>query len=137
MMPRRRIAYAWLALGIAFTGALLIAPSFTHAESDQAKARLADRSDDIRIEFEQKLSEAVRDGKITVEQKDLLLAKHDEIQRKIDAIQKLPEHLRMEAMEILNEETRQWLKDKGLDTLFLRHHEKHPKEHHGFATHHR
>jgi hypothetical protein len=135
MMPRRRIAYAWLALGIAFTGALLIAPSFTHAGSDQAKARLADRSDDIRNEFEQKLSEAVRDGKITEEQKELLLAKHDEIQRRIDDIQKLPEHLRIEAMEILNEETRQWLKDQGLDTLFLKHHERHPKEHRGFTTH--
>lgn len=135
MMPRRRIAFASLALGTALAGAILVAAPQTQASANQAEVDMADRSDDIRAEFEEQLNEAVREGKITTEQRDTLLAKHDEIQKKLEAIQKLPETERRKAMEDLNEDTRQWLKDQGLDTLFLRHQGREVREHHGFTSH--
>lgn len=77
-----------------------------------------ERQKEMSQRFEQRLTQAVADGNITEAQKQLILAKHKEIQTQRDANfeamkDKTPEEKRA-AMESLHTELETWAKDNGI-----------------------
>jgi len=73
---------------------------------------------EMQTRFEEKLNEAIGGGKITREQKNLILAKHIEIGNKINSeIENWSEDEedRIAQMEIYRKEVRQWAEDNRID----------------------
>jgi polyhydroxyalkanoate synthesis regulator phasin len=71
-----------------------------------------------------KLAQLVKDGKLTQDQSDKILAKHDEIQKARDAARasgttKTRAEMRTE-MQAKRTELETWAKDNGIDTQYLR-----------------
>ena len=73
--------------------------------------------------MEDRLNQAVKDGKITSDQKDQILAKHKEIQAYMESLKdKTPEERRT-LMKSKMDEMRQWAEDNGLsDYMMMRGH---------------
>lgn len=71
----------------------------------------AERKAEMKTSYTEKLTQAVSDGKLTEEQKTLLLGKFDELQTKHEAIRS--------QMETLRTETETWAKDNNIDTEYL------------------
>ena len=68
----------------------------------------------------ERLDQAVTDGKITAEQKDLIIAKGKEMKQKMEEIRNLSSDTeRKTAMEQLRTDTEKWLSDNKIDQRFL------------------
>jgi hypothetical protein len=82
-------------------------------------AREADR----QKSYEDRLNQAVKDGKLTEEQKTKVLAKHHELEAKMqaarDTFRDKTEAERHTAMEATRTEIEQWAKDTGIDAKWL------------------
>ncbi|MBN2015980.1 hypothetical protein JW766_04045 [Candidatus Dojkabacteria bacterium] len=72
--------------------------------------------------FEERLDEAVEDGDITEDQKNLILEKRGEIESKAEAIdeEKLTASERRAKMEDLREEIEDWAEKNNIPKMFLR-----------------
>jgi hypothetical protein len=74
-----------------------------------------ERQGKMKERFEENINKAVESGKITEAQKSAILAKHEEMQTKRDALKDLPQEERRAAMQKLHEEMVNWAKDNGID----------------------
>lgn len=63
----------------------------------------------------ERLARAVADGKITEDQKNALLAKHEEMQSKRDELKDLSPKERREKMQAWHEEMKKWADEQGVD----------------------
>lgn len=129
------IAATTVALG---AGSLLAVQTVS---ADQAGNTLVDRlverfnlnKDDVQVvvdEFRQErhaereakmgehLTQAVENGKITEEQKALILQKHEENQAFFDSLKDMSEDERQAAMEQHREEMQTWAEENGIDMPF-------------------
>ena len=79
---------------------------------DEARA---DHHAQMLTNFEDRLNQAVSDGKITEDQKQLILDKHEEIQAKMDELQSLDPQDRREQMQAYHEELQNWAQDNNID----------------------
>jgi hypothetical protein len=74
-------------------------------------------------QMEERLTQAVKDGKITEEQKSKILAKHQEIADKReaerDAMKDKTREERKAAMDANREELKKWASDNGIDEKYL------------------
>lgn len=95
-----------------------IAQRFNLSESDVQKV-----FDDVRVEHQQemktnwdnRLSQLVTDGKITDAQKNLIIAKHNEIQTQMDALRDLSPEERHTKMQEISDSLKQWASDNNID----------------------
>lgn len=96
---------------------------------EQRETRQAERQQS----YEEMLNQAVKDGKLTQEQKDKVLAKHNEIKKEMEQNReemrnKTPEERqqlreqRHEEMEKKRAELEQWEKDNGIPSGYLMQH---------------
>ena len=76
-----------------------------------------ERRAEMYARFSEYLDELVSSGKITVNQKDTILAKHEELQNQIDELRSLPAEQRREKMKSLHDDFKNWLNDQGLQNL--------------------
>ncbi len=63
----------------------------------------------------ERLDQAVADGKITEEQKNVILAKHEEIQSKLEELKDLDPEERRNQMQQLHGEMKTWADEQGID----------------------
>lgn len=90
---------------------------------EEVKAVFDEAREERRVEmqarFEQRLNEAVENGDLTEEQKQLLLAKHEELKAEREAnresFQNMTREERREAMEAKRAELEAWAEENGLD----------------------
>lgn len=75
----------------------------------------AEHHAEMLANFEDRLSQAVTDGKITEDQKQAILDKHEEFQAKMDEIKDMPEDERRAAMEQIHEDMKTWADENGID----------------------
>ncbi len=79
---------------------------------------------DMQVKFEERLNQAVTDGKITEEQKQLILQKHSEIMEQRvsnhEALQNMTPDERREAMKSLHTELESWATEHGIDLSYFR-----------------
>jgi len=71
--------------------------------------------------FEEKLNEAVENGRITEDQKSIILAKHEEMKNSKENWKDLSPEERMEKGKTMKEELKTWAEQNGIDLkdLFL------------------
>jgi tetrahydromethanopterin S-methyltransferase subunit B len=75
----------------------------------------AERETQMKAKMDERLTQAVTDGKITQEQKDKVIAKSAEIKTKMDEIRAMTDDAaRKAAMDALRTETQTWAKDNGI-----------------------
>jgi len=74
----------------------------------EAFARFADRLDDL-----------ISEGKITEEQKDAILDKHEDMHNTMEELDGLSPDERHEEMQKIHEEYRNWLEEQGFEENFL------------------
>ncbi len=70
---------------------------------------------EMRTREEEKLAKMVENGKITEEQKTIILAKHIDIQAKMEALKDLEPEQKQEEMKKLRDEMKTWLEENGLN----------------------
>lgn len=69
--------------------------------------------------FEDRLEQAVKDGKLTEKQKEAILAKRSELQAKVESLRNLTPEERYGALRQLREEVAAWAKENGIDAKWL------------------
>lgn len=82
-----------------------------------------ERQSQMQARFEERLNQAVKDGKITESQKQVILAKHKELvekrsQNKKDWQSMTPEQ-RRQVMQEQREELKSWASQNGIDLKYL------------------
>lgn len=86
---------------------------------DEVQVVLDEAKEEHRAEMEQKkeeyLNQAVADGTITEEQKQLLQQKHEEMQANREAWRNLSREERREQMQAHHEEMQSWAEENGID----------------------
>lgn len=70
--------------------------------------------------FEEILSQEVEDGKITEEQKQLILDKHEEMQAKMEEFKDLSPEERREKMDAWHDELRTWAQENNIEMPFFK-----------------
>ena len=65
--------------------------------------------------FEEKLNEAVGNGKITEDQKNIILAKHEELKNGRDSLEDLSPEERRQKAQTQQEELKAWAEQNGID----------------------
>ncbi len=79
-----------------------------------------DHQAEMEVKMTDRLTDAVTDGKITEAQKDLIIAKHEEIQAKMEEIRNLTTvEEKKAAKDALRTEIQQWLADNDIDFQFI------------------
>ncbi len=76
----------------------------------------------MQEKFQEKLDQAVEEGKITLEQKELILAKHEELRGEKETVdwQTLSPEKRQEKGQKMHEELKAWAESNGIDlSLFF------------------
>ncbi|PIS15690.1 hypothetical protein COT62_02315 [Candidatus Roizmanbacteria bacterium CG09_land_8_20_14_0_10_41_9] len=117
--------YAQFQKGHSSTIIQRIAQKFGLKESDiQAvfDEEKAERQAEMQSKFEERLDQAVQDDKITEDQKNLILAKHKELEanRASESDMKdLTPDQRKEAMETQRQSVENWAKQNGIDPQYL------------------
>lgn len=74
----------------------------------------AARQADMEAKFEDRLSQAVTDGKLTEEQKAALIQKHEEMQAEMENLKDLSPEERQAQMKQHHEEMKTWLEEQGI-----------------------
>lgn len=80
----------------------------------------SERQGEREAEFTKKLDELVTAGKITAEQKNQILAKHEEMQAKREALKSLSPEERKTKMEELRTEMQNFYKSIGVDESLVK-----------------
>ena len=70
---------------------------------------------ELQVRFEERLNQAVDEGKVTEEQKEAILAKKAEMREKHEELKDLSLEERHEAMKALQEEFKSWADENGID----------------------
>ena len=78
-----------------------------------------ERHQEMEVRFEEKLNEAVEEGKITEEQKELILEKKTEMTEKREELRNLPQEEKREAMIELRQEMKNWAEENDIDLRML------------------
>jgi hypothetical protein len=81
----------------------------------EREAREAER----QLKMEERLTQAVTDGKITEAQKESILAKQAEMKNYLESIKDKPAEERKTLMKEKMEEMHQWAKDNGVTKYFM------------------
>lgn len=83
----------------------------------------SERQEGMQARFEERLNQAMSEGKITEEQKQLILAKHEELQAEREAEQEsfknMTQEERHEAMETRQNELKSWAEQNGIELEYL------------------
>jgi hypothetical protein len=74
---------------------------------------------EMQAKFIEKLDDMVNDGKITTEQKESILDKHEEMQNKMESLKSLTPGERRVEMKKLHGEMKTWAEDQGLEIPFM------------------
>lgn len=82
---------------------------------EEMQARFGERGEKMRVGFEERLNQAVSEGKITEEQKQALLAKKVETQTNFEELKDLSFEERKENMEARRQEVQAWAEENGID----------------------
>ncbi len=118
-----------------------LAERFNLNKSDVEKVfeeERAEREKDRQQKMEQRLAQAVTDGKITEDQKAAILEKHQEMKAYMESIKDKPRAERKELMHTKMQELRQWAEDNNLEQyvhflgkpgMAVGHHEAGPGDH--------
>jgi hypothetical protein len=69
--------------------------------------------------FEERLNQAVSDGKMTPEQKEAILAKKKEMRNNDEEFKNLSAEERQEKMKVHQEEMKKWAEEQGIDLSLL------------------
>ena len=69
----------------------------------------------MQTQLEERLQEAVDGGKITTEQKQLILDKHAQMQTTMESFKDMTPEERHEAMQMKHDELEQWAEENGID----------------------
>ncbi|MDQ5944570.1 MAG: hypothetical protein QG658_639 [Patescibacteria group bacterium] len=103
-----------------------IATEFNLNKKDVQKVIDEDRDarhEEMQKKVEERLQEAVDAGKLTVEQKDKIIAKMEEVHEKREAqreeMQNMTRDERRAAMQAQREELQQWAKDNNIPTDYM------------------
>jgi hypothetical protein len=94
-----------------------IAAAFHLNQADVQKVIDQNRQDHqakMEQNYEDRLSQAVTDGKITSAQKDLILAKHKEVASFVESLQGKTPQERRDAMKAEVQQVQQWAKDNNV-----------------------
>lgn len=87
---------------------------------DEARGeQMAQMQEQNRERFQEQLDNMVENGKITSAQEASILAKHEEAQTQMQAMQGLTAEERKTAMEALREEMKTWAETNGIDMPFM------------------
>jgi hypothetical protein len=104
-----------------------IASKFGLKESDVQAVFDANRQEhqaQMQIKFEEQLSQDVKDAKITEAQKQLILAKHKDLeanrQQTMESMKNMTQDQRKTAMEKERTDLQAWAKNNGIDEQYLR-----------------
>lgn len=100
-----------------------IAEKFSLPENEVAAVFEEEREErraEMYANFESRLSDAVTDGKITEEQKQAILAKHEEIHEKMMELANIDKAEVKEEMKALHDELKDWSEEQGIDLEVLR-----------------
>jgi hypothetical protein len=100
--------------------------------SEQHEAIKAERE----AELEERLAEAVLEGKITEEQKNALIAKMEEHRANMGTVRGLTGEEQRTAMEAHREEMHTWAEEQGIDLTTLNLGHMGPRGLHGCGAHH-
>jgi len=83
----------------------------------------SERQQQMQVRFEERLNQTVSEGKITEEQKQLILAKHEELQAEREAEQEsfknMTQEERREGMEAKQNELKSWAEQNGIGLEYL------------------
>lgn len=99
-----------------------IAERFNLNESDVEAVFEEERQErfaEMQALWIEKLDDLVNDGKITSDQKQAILDKHEEMHNKMIGLQDLTPEERKEKMQELREEIKAWADEQGIDLSFV------------------
>jgi replication initiation and membrane attachment protein DnaB len=89
----------------------------------EMEAEREERQDEMQSKFEEKLSQGVTDGKITEAQKELILAKHEELevsrQDVTESFKDMTNEERKTAMEEERKALETWANENGIDIEYF------------------
>jgi hypothetical protein len=99
-----------------------IADTF-HLDKSKVQAVLdqnhADRQKQMEANYEDRLTQAVKDGQLTQTQKDAVLAEHNQLKTEMDAARSSSETDRHSKMEQIRTEAENWAKQNNIDIKWL------------------
>ena len=132
-------AFAHSDLNAADSLASKIATKF-NLDQAEVKDALDEFREEQRAEFEAKfnarLDQAVTDGDLTQEQKDMILAKRDEVKPRLDEIRDIEnKEERQQAMKELRDELKTWAEDNDIPLRWLGGAGIHAEAHAGIGLH--
>lgn len=76
---------------------------------------------EMKLKWEERLTQAVKDGKITEVQKKAIIAKHTDLQAEYAALSGLSDSERKAKLIQIHADLRKWATENGLDSNFLGH----------------
>lgn len=134
-MKNKIILPGVIAVGILAIAIFAASPSFAQdTTTNTLVQRIAQRfnlsEDDVQAEFDSfhdqrraerfaifadRLDELVSDGKLTTEQKDAILEKHEEAQNKTESLKDLDPSERHDQMDAIHEEMKTFMENLGVD----------------------
>jgi hypothetical protein len=137
-MTRKQIMLCALMAGVSTLGIVGLASAATgtkpaslaaeiaskfHLNQSEVQAVIDQHHGEMRAyhedNYEERLSQAVKDGKITEDQKKALLAKHDELMKFMDSLQDKTPAERRDAMKAKLDELHKWAEDNHIPPRFL------------------
>lgn len=124
MDSKRTISLAALALGavLATGGVFAAAQAKAFAPipdlSEERKIHREEMNAEMQMTVEERLDKAIADGKITAEQKPLILAKLEEMRQKLSKLKTLPKEQWRDAFRQIHEEMQAWAKEQGIDQMW-------------------
>lgn len=83
--------------------------------AEDRQERQKQRQQEMQQRFEENLSTAVSEGRLTEEQKQAVLAKHQEIQAKMEELKDLDPEERREQVQAVHQEMQDWAEGQGID----------------------
>ncbi|OGM23937.1 hypothetical protein A2715_02045 [Candidatus Woesebacteria bacterium RIFCSPHIGHO2_01_FULL_39_32] len=99
-----------------------IAEKFNLNEADVQAVFVEDREEhyaEMQARWSERLDDLVNDGKITAEQKQVILDKHEEMHNKMEEWKDLNVEERHEKMHALHDEFKTWAEGPGIDLPLL------------------
>lgn len=79
----------------------------------------SERQAEHAAKYEERLNQAVTDGKLTAEQRNKLISKHQELKVKMDAAMEKTGTERREAMSDMKDEATAWAESNGIEAKWL------------------
>lgn len=93
-----------------------------------------DRKAEMFANFSERLDDLVAEGKITSEQKEKILDKHEEVQTKMESLKDLDPQERKAQMQAFHEELKKWAEENNIDFPFMVFRSIGPGFKHGFKA---